>query len=969
MPPSATPVLELESLLVKIMADASDFVRGTSQMTAAINQVEAQLISFAAKIQTLVNTAISPLALSLSRIGIFINAVGRSAGVNFTAAANGIGRFTTAFTGAVSGLLTPDMDKAITSLSRISGFIRTLNKMTLNSTQIANVTSGISSLFSAFQGVGGGDIEKGGIALMRVGSALTAMSKLAGGEIEAVAKGLRGLFLTMAGSASENLDAVAKSMSRVTTFLNAVRKLNQADLLSLSGTIKTFVNGLASIQVTPNAAAVVSLLQRLGLAARGAATYMKQLNLMGGTGGPPPITMNLNSMASAAGAAGRGIGGLTTRLRDLFMASNTANGSLSMLRLTIAGIAGVSLFSFARMDESLTRTLSHMRDFAQVNRPGLEGALMGAAGSSGFNIGALGKGLDILVSSGMNAAMAAHALGISEQFATASGMNMDKATRRLVDVQWTLGMAMKDTGEHFKNMNYLADLFVGIGTISGGTVEQLIDSFGHRFVTAMQMSGMSLEKAIALQGAFSLSNIRGAEASDVAARAIAGLMRSNVGNIPTWRQLGISVFDAAGKMREMSDIAQQLGAKLGDKPIQAMARLMSMNIEKRTADAIIPLVGMVDALKMMETEIGKVDGVAKKMSDMMKESFSFQMKILWNNVVNAGIAIGKILAPAVEWLAKQIESLSKSFQGLNPAVRAMIVWGGVIAAVVVPALTLMGSLGGQLVTPFMVLASLVPTIATAFGTMLAFSPMIIGIVTGLAVLSPLILSVFGGVVSILATTNSAMLQFVHSLWDVSIPLVLKFLGDIRDGAPGAWDTLKTGLVSFGETVVAIRDLVAGFFWNIKDNARIITSWLGDNWEKLVIDITGGTLTILTNISENFKRFGQALMEAGRVAFFGMLDLIKTMVPPIFDYLMVYANTFFRNLGHNIGAALKTEITLSLREMLPGLRLLSLVSPAHTALIDNLGLSKKSADEIRASGNRSKCVVLWKGWIPEPKRKT
>lgn len=786
-------------------------------------------------------------------------------------------------------------------------------------------------------------------------------------------------------SVATSLTSIVSSFTSITPALASLRSLNLAvgRLARLDiNAIRANMTGLSSVfsAFTPQSMAGAAALAQTANNLRTALASLSKLGKVNvGIGAMPPVAANINAVSKAATVAASGpLTSLTWQMKDMFRGAFAAANGFRFLRLSIAGLVGLGTAVFTQFDDALTRTLAHMQDWGQTARPLFERAILNISGSSITGAGDLARGLDAMAVSGLTAAQKVEALRIAETFAVASGMQMEEATRKLVDIQNTLGMASENTAQHMANMTRLSDLFVGIAPMVGSSVKQFTEAFGDRFVTAMRQANLSLEQGIILQGIYSFRGIRGSEASDRASRALMELTRRNVENYVRWQMLDIEVFKVGGAMRPMVDIIHDLDAKLGHlNPMQQVATLTLMGFERRAISALMPLIGMSDAFRELEKEIAKVGGVSVLTAEMMRRDFLGQLKILWNNVSNVARAIGEHLAPVLSVLAGYLGTLTQAFTALEPHVQKFLIFGAVGYLAFATVLKTIGPVIGLLASPLIAAYKAVTGLANGIWWTVKGVVSLIG--WPLRTMVSLLVSAGGavktvyswlsGMTSFLGSILSSVVSIVASffLWSFLLAgIVTLFLGlgtfitaigtagaAIWTGMIGAakgffdwvetnWDVLADTATSAGGTIRKaftgwFEDLktfisnAAGFFYNFEENINIITDYLRKNWKQLLDDIGRMGSIAIVNLMNNIRAFGAMIFEIGGIAWdylWGnaarLARIAFTWISLNWDALVANMGEVFGTFGSNVFHNWKILMT-ALRDSLHGVLIVPLLN--------------------------------------------
>jgi TP901 family phage tail tape measure protein len=522
---------------------------------------------------------------------------------------------------------------------------------------------------------------------------------------------------------------------------------------------------------------------------------------------------------------GKSISNIHDGVRSASVEISRFGRSLSILSTPAASAVGFGIFQFAGFDDELTRVLTHLQDWGQSNRPLLENGLLGMSGGGIYGTRELTKALDVLVMSGQSAGMAMKSLDIAQRFATAGNIELTDATRKLVDIQFKLGLASTDAEKHYANMTRLSDLLVGTAAQTGTTVEQLADSFGSRLGIQIQKANIPLEDVISLLGILNERGLKGAEAGDALSLALLQIEQVGVSRKSKLDVLGAQFYDLQGSLKPTGALLEILSEQFGTASLGAnTAREAIAGFESRTKRSIEGLVGMQTAFLSLRKEMELFDGITLKTSQMIEGTLLSQFKNLWSNAQNAALIIGKQLAPYVAYLNDKLISLLKQFAQLNPVVQRVIAVTLVLTAAIGPLLLATGFLGTNFIVPMMAffgfLASNFPLILGFLGTMVAWLPA---------------LGVLGAVVAglIYLLSDSTVLQdFLKNGLDFGRSLSWKgFLGDAS--------TALTALT--------------GFFYNLQENVGTVFGWLKDNWSSILVDMSVAAGVFSANMVDNWAR--------------------------------------------------------------------------------------------------------------------
>jgi TP901 family phage tail tape measure protein len=372
----------------------------------------------------------------------------------------------------------------------------------------------------------------------------------------------------------------------------------------------------------------------------------------------------------------------------------------------------------------------------------------------------------------MSAGMALNAMSTAENFALASGMGMEHATKRLADVQRALGLNSTNVEDHFRNMTKLSDSFVAIAPKVGSSVDELSGAFQSRFVGAMDAANMSVEEGIALIGALSTlgERYRGRTGGEYAARLLGVTSVLNMNNMRQWEALlGEKIYDQKGKMKPMADISDLLTERLGSLGNEKrVAQIVGAGFKSENVNLLNALIGIGPQIRQLQADLQNVGGVSAKAADMMRRTFMGQMTTLYNLAINVASVVGERLAPVLFVFTDAIASAAQWFTKLNPALQNFIVIAGLAAVAAYPLYLSLMYIGGLALAPFFMIGSAFMLIGrTAVTAAMAIARFGINVASFVA--SAVITAVTGtisivkGIYSTLVTINTVVLDAFKSV--------------------------------------------------------------------------------------------------------------------------------------------------------------------------------------------------------------
>ncbi len=228
-------------------------------------------------------------------------------------------------------------------------------------------------------------------------------------------------------------------------------------------------------------------------------------------------------------------------------------------------------------------------------------------------------------------------------------------------------------------------------TVKSGktTISELAQGFG-AVAGTVAATGTELDEYLASVAALTTTGLPAAQAHTQLRAVISGLTRETSKSRKVFRQLGARDFkdliaQSGGLVPAIQRIAESLGGN--------EARMLELVGSTEALNAILSLSG-AQADVFASTLAGMRDG-----SDAVTEAFEKQaattaasMQRARNAAARAGQAVGKILAPALEQVARYLERAAAWFDTLDENTKRWVVDIAVVVAALGPAITILGNL-------------------------------------------------------------------------------------------------------------------------------------------------------------------------------------------------------------------------------------------------------------------------------------
>lgn len=411
-----------------------------------------------------------------------------------------------------------------------------------------------------------------------------------------------------------------------------------------------------------------------------------------------PFMRAIDATEARMKAAGKRLGSIGRRLS-------------TRVTLPLAAVGAASTKAFADFDSAMTQSLAIMGDVSDAMRNRMAEAARDVGRSTTIGSTQAAESFFFLASAGLDAEQSIAALPQVAAFAQAGMFDMATATDLATDAQSALGLTVDDAQQNLMNLTRVTDTLVRANTLANATVQQFSESLTNRAAAALRSTNKEVEEGVAVLAAYADQGLKGQRAGMFLSRTLRVLRTNAAENTEEFRRLGL--VDAEGNLSNLADIVEVLTRELsGMSDVQKAARLEALGFEARIQDAILPLLGTADAIRMYERELRAASGTTQEVAEKQLQSFAAQMKIIRNVVVIAAQDLGATLAPMVMRVAKVVKNLALRFSALSPEVKLMAVTVAGLAAAIGPALTLLGFMVTQIGALFGVIGSVVGALAS-----------------------------------------------------------------------------------------------------------------------------------------------------------------------------------------------------------------------------------------------------------------
>lgn len=396
--------------------------------------------------------------------------------------------------------------------------------------------------------------------------------------------------------------------------------------------------------------------------------------------------------------------------------------------------------------------------------------------------------------------------------AAASGEDLATTSDIVTDALTAFGLQASDSA-HF------ADVLAQASSKSNTNVGLMGETFKYVAPVAGAL-GYSVEDTAVAIGLMANSGIKGSQAGTALRSTITRLAKPVGEAKDAVEQLGISITNADGTMKPLSQTMLELREKFAGLTEEQKAQYAAMLAGQEGMSGLLAIVNASDEdFQKLTDEINNSNGAAQDMADIMMDNTAGAIEQLKGALESAGILIGEQLTPYIRQLAEWITGLVEKFNNLSAEQQDQIVKWGLIFASVGPILLVMSRLIG-VVSGVMGAFRLLGTTMTAVKTSI---DLVKAGYTGLAIQ-------MGGIPKLVAgisTGFGGMLAPIMAIVAVVAVLIGAFVTlwktneDFRNKMTEIWNSIKTSIDNFFDGVVERINALGFDFENITEVIKTV----------------------------------------------------------------------------------------------------------------------------------------------------
>lgn len=398
--------------------------------------------------------------------------------------------------------------------------------------------------------------------------------------------------------------------------------------------------------------------------------------------------------------------------------------------------------------------------------------------------------------------------------AAASGEDLATTSDIVTDALTAFGLQASDSA-HF------ADVLAQASSKSNTNVGLMGETFKYVAPVAGAL-GYSIEDTAVAIGLMANSGIKGSQAGTALRSTITRLAKPVGEAKDAVEELGISITNADGTMKPLSQTMVELREKFAGLTEEQKAQYVAMLAGQEGMSGLLAIVNASDEdFQKLTDEINNANGAAEDMASVMMDNTAGAVEQLKGALESAGILIGEKLTPYIRKLAEWITGLVEKFNSLSEEEQDQIVKFGLILAAIGPVLLILAkviSVVSTVVKAFKLFGTTMTTIKTSVDLVKAGYA---GLATQMGGIPKLVAGIstgFGGMLAPIAAVIAIVAVLVGAfvtLWKTN--------EDFRNKMTQIWNKIKISIDGFFDGVVERINALGFDFESITEVIKAV--WL------------------------------------------------------------------------------------------------------------------------------------------------
>lgn len=384
--------------------------------------------------------------------------------------------------------------------------------------------------------------------------------------------------------------------------------------------------------------------------------------------------------------------------------ADVGTGLTTHVTLPLVAVGTAAAASFAEVDKTMqltNKTMGNTEEEAKL----LDTAMKEAAANSTFGMTDAATATLNFARAGLDAAQAADTLAPAMNLAAGEGGNLDTVSAGLV-------ATINGFHDNFDQAAHYADVFAAACNNSALDVDSLSTAMSVA-TPIFASAGYQVEDAALYLGIMANNGIDANKAANSLKTGIARLVSPAKQGAQAMSDLGISVTDTDGNMKDSVTIQKELHDAFANLSEAEQIAAASAIFGKNQMAPWLALINTApEDVNDLEESLTTCAGTTEEMAEAMMSGFGGSIEKVKSSIDVLVTTIGQNLAPYIQKVIDKVQGWVDKFNSLDDGTKEIIVQVGLVVAAIGPALVAIGK------------------VTSGIGSILGLMPNIISFLTG-----------------------------------------------------------------------------------------------------------------------------------------------------------------------------------------------------------------------------------------------
>ena len=481
-----------------------------------------------------------------------------------------------------------------------------------------------------------------------------------------------------------------------------------------------------------------------------------------------------------------------------------------------------------------------------------------------------------------------------------------------------------------------ADILAMTSAQSNTNVEMLGQSFKYVAPTAAAL-GYDVEDIALALGLAANNGVKASQAGTGLRQAFKNLIAPTDKVAEAADAFGISLYDAEGKAKPLSEVIDQLRATFGDLDVEIVddngdlkeaETIMSEYgdslpiTQQEKLQAIVDIFGTrampamlavinagEDDFNSLAEAINNTQGAAETMSKTRLDNIGGDFTLLKDELIDLAIQLGDIIVPVLrEDVIPLVRDVVGWFSSLDEGTKEMIIKSALLVAAVGPVL----SIGGRLITGIGMLVSGVGSVLTVVGGLGGIGATIASGIGGIVAAGSTLIGSIGGVIgaigaavaaaapviAVIAVVGAAVAGFaylVYKNWDD----IKAWTGELVEKISTHWENFRTNTK---EKWDAANEHISTAWDNIRRDTKEATEKIGESISKKWDEVKTKTSTTFDNVKRAVGDAASDMKRSVSDAAQSIWEKVSGTFTDLVNNAWGWGSSVINRLGEGVNAA-------------------------------------------------------------------